>query len=70
MSDDTRVTCISCDNRQRVHTGLMACTKPRRAGLMAWRGAPYAEIGRDFATLRQHCQAFVPKETTHASPRG
>ena len=71
MTDDTRVTCYGCGNRQRVHTGLMACMQPRRAGLIFPRSATYVELGRDFATLPQHCPAHIPtKEKPHARIRG
>lgn len=75
MSDDTRVTCNACGNRQRGRTGLMACMQPKRAGLIVPPRATYLELGRDLATLPQHCPAYVakpaPKTTTkepaHAS---
>lgn len=71
MTDDTRVTCIGCGNRQRVRTGLMACMQPKRAGLIVPRSATYLELSRDLATQPQHCPAHIPtKEKPNASPRG
>ena len=72
MSDDpdTRVTCTTCGNRQPVR-GAMACTQPKRAGLIVPRSATYLELSRDLATQPQHCPAYTPaKERPHASARG
>ena len=53
MSDtDPRVTCMDCQRNRG-----MTCTDAVRAGLAAKsRDIP---IGRDFATLPQHCPAHV-----------
>ena len=58
MTDDTRVICIGCGNRQPVR-GSMSCTQPKRAGLNVPRSATYLELGRDLATQPQHCPAYV-----------
>lgn len=59
MTDDTRVTCYACTHRQRGQGGMMACMQPKRAGLPCAPKATYVEIGRDLATLPQHCPAYA-----------
>lgn len=64
MTEDTdiRVTCVGCINRQRVYGGQMACVRPHQAGLTFPRSVSYVELGRDFATLPQHCPAHKPQQ--------
>ncbi len=66
MTDDTRTTCMTCANRRRGQGGLMACMDPHRAGIRCEPGATFLTIGRDFATLPQHCPAHVPRKEAKA----
>ncbi len=68
MTDDTdtRVTCTGCANRQRGRFGLAVCTTPKQAGLIVPRSTEQLELGRDFATLPQHCPAHKPQQGAKA----
>ena len=62
---DPRITCMTCAVNQ-----AMTCTNAVRAGIS--HRSRDIRIGRDFATLLQHCPAYVPKtqpRTNHADPR-
>lgn len=69
MTDDTRVTCYGCTNRQRGQGGLMACMQPKRAGLTVPPRATYLELGSALATLPQHCPAYVAKPSPKPSTK-
>lgn len=64
MSADMH-TCVTCRSCRRVHTGLMACTKPHAARLPCAPSASYVELGRDLAEMQQRCPAYVLKPTMH-----
>lgn len=51
---DTRVQCIACTKLEN-----RICQAAKAAGLS--RTQPTAAIGRDFATILQHCSAYRPR---------
>lgn len=61
MTDDDRITCITCAHRKPGQFGGMACHRAKAAGLNANRDV--VELGRDLATLPQRCPAYTPKPT-------